>query len=134
MNMQIAVLDASVGVKWFKEEVGTGQAEDLLEQHRSGELALSVTEHFLAEVIHVVHRQLSPAGALRAWSILEETELHVERLTGDVVREAIGQSVALGCDFYDALAPALAALLDAPLYSADRRAHQRYPEVRFLGE
>ena len=57
----------------------------------------------------------------------------VVEVGGELVHEALVVSERLGCNFYDALAPALASRLDAGLCSADRRAHGEWPEVMLLG-
>jgi hypothetical protein len=49
-----------------------------------------------------------------------------------VIAEAARQCDALGCSFYDALAPACAVLLDATLASADARAHGAFPGVHLI--
>ena len=46
--------------------------------------------------------------------------------------EAARQSGTLGCPFADALSPALAALLGAPLVSANPHAHAAFPGVRLI--
>ena len=61
-----------------------------------------------------------------------EAGVDVVPLTDEVVREAAAQCGALGCSFYDALAPACAVLLGATLVSADARAHSAFPGVRLI--
>ena len=45
----------------------------------------------------------------------------------------LDQAAALGCDIYDACAPAIATLVGADLYSADRQAHAAFPGVTLIG-
>jgi len=70
--------------------------------------------------------------ALRGSSRPKAADLTVIGLDDEVAAAAFEQCRILGCSFYDALAPALAVLLGATLYSADKRAHDRYPGVVVL--
>lgn len=126
------VLDSSVGVKWFKPEVGQVAALDLVQLAVEGRMALWAPIHFAHEVLSVVRRHYSAADVLPAWGRLAEAGLSFVPLTDEVVVEAARQCEALGCSFYDALAPACASLLGATLASADRRAHGAYPGVLII--
>ena len=54
-------------------------------------------------------------------------------LGDELVSAAVASAASLGCALYDAFAAGLADLLDAPLYSADARAHGQHPRVRLVG-
>lgn len=129
---RIVVLDASVGVKWFKSEPGNIPARDLLAGHNQGHFRIVVPALFMAEVVAVATRH-DPQLGREVWSLLRDADLTVLSLDDAVAEAAFAQCRVLGCDFYDALAPALATILDATLYSADRKAHARYPGVVLLG-
>ena len=128
------VFDASAGVKWFKRETESEEAWSLLDRHASDELDIHMPGHCIGEVLAVVSRRTEPMDAVSAWVSLSMAGVVVRNLDDYIMRESARQMTLLDCDFYDALAPALATLLDAPLYSADRRAHEQYPKVHFLGE
>ena len=123
------VLDASIGVKWFKPEAGRRLAFDLLERAVRGEAALLVPTHFVHELLSVVRRHYSADDIVPAWRLIDGAGISIIPLTDEVVSEAASQCEVLGCSFYDALAPACALLLDATLASADRRAHGAFPGV-----
>jgi predicted nucleic acid-binding protein len=127
------VLDASVGGKWIRAESGSPEARDLLLAHGRGELDITVSSHFCYEYLSVARREGGSAGATEAWRYFRDAEITVVELDDALVAAAVEASATLGCSFYDAVAPALARLLDAPLYSADRRAHGRVPGVVLLG-
>lgn len=127
------VLDASVGVKWFKPESGSEEALALLSAAIDRGIRLVAPDHFAAEVLAVVRRHYSPADVLAAWDHLDAAGVAIVRTSRELVAEASSQCEALDCSFYDALAPALASLLDAELVSADARAHGAYPGVRLIG-
>ena len=128
------VLDASVGVKWFRTERGSGAAREFLLGATQGSLRVAVPTHFVHEVLSVVERRDHlPARVVEAWDIIVESGVDVVPLTDEVVREAAAQCERLGCSFYDALAPAVASLLGATLVSADFEAHALYPGVELIG-
>jgi len=121
------VLDASVGVKWFKREAGSETARILYERSAAGEVRLAVPVHFVHEVLAIVQRELGASAIVEGWGHLQASGIRVLPLTDEVVAEAANQCGVLGCSFYDSLAPACAALLGATLASADSRAHAAFP-------
>lgn len=127
------VLDSSVGVKWFKPEAGSTEAYGLLAEAIEEAVVLVAPVHFAHEVLSVVRRHYAPRDVMPAWERLEGAGLVFAPLTREQVAEAAAQCASLDCSFYDALAPALASLLDAELVSADERAHGAYPGVRIVG-
>jgi len=128
----VVVLDASVGTKWFKAEVGQASALDLLEHGRQGIITLAAPAHFVHEVLSVVRRHYTPADVLPAWHLIEQAGVSIIPLDAAVVAEAATQCAELGCSFYDALAPACAVLVGATLASADARAHSAFPGVLLI--
>ena len=127
------VLDSSVGVKWIKPETGREQALDLLIAHREGRVRIVVPAHFVHELVGVAVRHGGPALGERTWASVGNAGLTVVGLDDAVAAAAFEQCRLLGCSFYDALAPALAERLGAPLYSADARAHERFPGAAIIG-
>jgi predicted nucleic acid-binding protein len=130
----VFVLDASVGVKWFKPEPDQAVALELLDRAARGEIALAVPTHFVHEVLSVVRRHYAPHDIMSAWERLKASGVAILPLSDEVVAEAASQCDALDCSFYDALAPACASLLGATLASADERAHGAYPGVHLIAE
>jgi len=129
----LVVLDASVGVKWFRDEEGSSEANLLLVAQSKGSIDLHVSEHFVVETLSVINRSFGPLAIIPAGDALTMAEIEVHPLTPELVGETARQCALLGCTFYDALAPALAILLSAELWSADRRAHSAVPDVRLIG-
>jgi predicted nucleic acid-binding protein len=126
MSGETYVLDASVGVKWFRDEPGCRRAAELLHDVTSGAIRVVVPTHFAHEVLSVVGREGAGSDVVRAWDIIVESRVQMVTLTDEVVREAAIQCDSLRCSFYDALAPAVASLLSGTLVSA-------YPGVELLG-
>jgi len=128
----VVVLDASVGVKWFRVESGRDEALALIRAQAGGELILAVDTLFLYEVVSAASRGGGPEAMARVWSDLESLNLATVPPSADLVAAAATQRRLLGCSPYDAFAPGLASLLGAILVSADERAHGRYPHVRLI--
>jgi predicted nucleic acid-binding protein len=126
------VLDASVGVKWFKDEAGLEFARDLAAQATAGTISLAAPTHFAHEVLSVVRREFTVQSIPEAWQRIQQTGITILPLTDEIVAEAARQCDLLGCSFYDSLAPACAALLGATLASADARAHGAFPGVHLV--
>jgi predicted nucleic acid-binding protein len=133
VSAETVVLDASVGALWFCGAPSSAEALALLGDLAAGRVDIVVPSHFVDEVLETVKRDLGPGGVVPAWDSLVELDLGVVPLSDDVVGEAARQSGALGCPFADALSPAVAALLGAPLVSANARVHGSFPGVRLLG-
>lgn len=133
MSSRFAVADASVGVKWFIPEVGREEAVALLRDVASGELRLVVPDLFVYEVVRTVRRKAGDASAREAVAFFASVGLIAVPPAERVLEAALDEAANLDCDFYDACAPAIARLLGAPLYSADRRAHARYPGITLIG-
>ena len=117
------VIDASVGVKRFRDEPGSAEALELLRSHGSGEVELAVPSLFVYEVVAVATRALSAADARSFWDRFLTWRIGVAEVSDALVCEALEVRERLGCSFHAALAPALAVQLDAQLCSADARAH-----------
>jgi predicted nucleic acid-binding protein len=133
MNARLVVIDASVGVKWFRDEAGTEEARDLLRHHASGGVRLVVPMLFLYEVVDVARRHFGVEGARRVWRSLAADELVVSSPDSGLMDRSIDVAETLGCTLYDAAAPALAEHLGCELVSADRRAHGAFPGVVLIG-
>lgn len=133
MSAAPLVLDASVGVKWVREEPGSDEALSLLAQHGRGEVRLVVPAIFVYEVLDVVRRTHGLESAVGLWDRLGHDDLVVVGPGGEMMRETLTMAQHLGCSVHDAAAPALAVHLGVTLVSADRRAHSRHVDVRLLG-
>lgn len=129
----VCVLDASVGVKWFRNEAGSQEARRLLAAHAAGEIVIAVDSLFYYEVLRVASREHAAADAMRVWDDLKRMDLVTVPLDDELVRAAVSERARCGCALYDAFSAGLADLLQAPLYSADARAHGTHPRVRIVG-
>jgi predicted nucleic acid-binding protein len=132
VSASVRVLDASVGVKWFRNEPGSREARALLADHIEGREVIAVDTLFFYEVLSVASRGHVPEDALRVWSDLKRLELVTVPLGDELLDAAVRFRAAHGCALYDGFSAGLADLLDAPLYSADLRAHGNHPRVRLV--
>ncbi len=133
MSTALRVLDASVGVKWFRNEPGSPEARQLLADHIAGRAVIAVDSLFFYEVLSVASRGHVPEDALRVWNDLKLLELVTVPLGDELLEAAVRFRAVHGCSLYDAFSAGLADVLDVPLYSADQRAHGKHPRVRLLG-
>lgn len=127
------VIDASVGVKWFRDESGSKRARELITEHIAGRLVLTVDTLFWYEVLQAASRDGRFDDVMRVWRDLERVDLVVVPLGEEVVEAAVAVRERYGCSLYDAFAPALADLLDTEFFSADRRAHGAHPRAQMIG-
>lgn len=127
------VLDASVGVKWFRDEPGSAEARQLLRDHADGSLRLVVPVLFFYEVLDVVRRCFGAERTLQVWQALLADDLVVANPGAQGFEGAIEVASRHGCTLCDAAAPALAEVLECTLVSADRYAHGKVPGVQLIG-
>jgi predicted nucleic acid-binding protein len=129
----IAVLDASVIVKWFfpdpAREPDSDRALAVLEGIRAKALEPMQPPHWLAEVAAVISR-LDRKRALQAIDLLDAMEFPV---IGEAVvyRRASTLAADLNQHLFDTLYHAVALEQGATLISADRR---YYHKARHLGQ
>lgn len=131
--MRPVVLDASVGVKWLKEEYGSVEARELLQLHGSGDIVLVVPDVFVFEVLDVARRRYGTPVASQLWARLNAQQLSVVPFGGSSFDEVVIVAERLGCSTYDAAAVVVAEAIGAELVSADARAHSAVQGVRIIG-
>lgn len=133
MDAETLVLDASVGVKWFKDEPGSAEAIELIDRLGAGDVVLVVPAVFPHEVLDVARRRYGASHARRVWTRFDAAGLAVAGVDASLIDATLAVSERFGCTVYDAAAPALAARLGCAFVSADRRAHGRMKRVRLIG-
>ena len=131
--MKAVVLDASVGVKWLKNEDGSADALERLRRHCAGEIALVVPDVFVFEVLDVARRRFGMQVAAQLWSRLKAEQIAVVPFAASSFDEVIVAAESQGCSTYDAAAVVVAHAMDAQLVSADEHAHASVPGVRLIG-
>ena len=141
--MRACVLDASVAVKWFlppETEPLWPEALRVLDDYRCRRLDLIAPDLFWPELANVFRkavrqRRLSPEGARRALTTLDETAI-APFPSRSLWKEAFDIATTFDRSVYDAVYVALAAARSIPLLTADERLANalaaRFP-IRWLG-
>lgn len=120
----LAVVDASVAVKWFvsANEAGVGAADELLAQHSEGRLRLTAPSLLAHEVLNVLRRPGRGISMLpdAMVALFETGILFIPPDQGLMVSAA---ELVAECQLstFDAAYAALAETLDCELFTADRR-------------
>ncbi len=123
MERKSIIVDASVVVKWFVIEKYSEEARRLKEAYASGLVDLAAPSLLPYEVINA----LKYSGAFGEEElkgiaeILEDYQITLYELVGNVVYKAIELAMRRGITIYDAAYVALAYTLDTTLYTADER-------------
>ena len=119
--MALAVIDASVAVKWFLEESDTEDALRLQSDFFEGLLSLRVPSIFPYEVMNALHfsRRYSRRELLESARDVDRCGFQMVPLFGDYLERTVNLALTSGTTVYDASYLALAALEDCLLYTAD---------------
>jgi predicted nucleic acid-binding protein len=135
----IAVLDASVVVKWlFPDPAREPHAEhalSVLEAIRTGRIEPLQPPHWLAEVMAVTAR-LNATIADSAVDLLDAMEFRVMHEPG-IYKRAVDLAARLNQHLFDTLYHAVAIETGATLITADRKYYnkaQRVGQIMFLAE
>lgn len=120
--MDLAVIDASVAVKWFLEEADTEAALVIQSDFLEGRLKLRVPSIFPYEVLNALafSRRFRDRELIEAARDVDRSDLITVPLFGDYFEETVTTSVRGRITIYDAGYLALARALDCPLFTADR--------------
>ena len=126
------VVDASVVVKWFLNEVDSAKALELLDAHIAGNMLLIIPDLAFIEVMNVLrYKGKSIEELAKANRALWDLQLHVEKTSSFLLEKAAQVALKYDFSFYDALYVALAGLFGVPLITADKDL-QKAPNVVLL--
>ena len=129
--MSIYVVDASVAAKWFFEEEHTDTAAAMLDadnQLHAPDLFLLEMDNLFCKRIRRREISLPEGDAARA--LLRELPVSLYPFSS-LLEPAWAVANETGCSLYDCLYVALAALLQAPMVTADRRLYEALADDRF---
>jgi predicted nucleic acid-binding protein len=136
----VAVVDASVAVKWVLLEPDRERSLRLLDDYQSGALRLIAPEFLLAEIASVLakrcrRRELTPVQARESFGLFR-VYMPVLVALGGEIDSALELSILHSVPIYDCLYLALALERGCELVTADRKFHaavgRSYPGVRLL--
>ncbi len=123
---ELVVVDASVGVKLFIEEEGSDRAEQIFARLEDASASpIAVPDLFFIECANVfrsrVKRRLMTAQAAREAAAALAALPVVPTPTANFVPDALDIALEIDVSVYDACYAALAATLEVPLITADRK-------------
>jgi len=118
------VVDASVAVKWFVTERGTESALKLMDGYLAGRFELLAPTLIYYEVANALrlhpYYRLTLDELFKAIKLLRDLQITVEP-TSEMWSRCFGISLTTGLSVYDGIYAAMAAALDSPLVTADRK-------------
>jgi len=122
-----AVVDASVVVKWFVEEEGSGKALEVRDRYVSGELKLIAPELLPFEVLNVLYyKRLFTIEELKSVAeALDAFFFELHPLRGEYAKLTLEVAQENNITIYDAAYVSLAILKNARLYTADAKLKER---------
>ena len=119
----IAVLDASVVLKWFRQEADDATAKLIQHAITDGTLMARVPDLIRYEVANVLvwKGQTGSDDAIEAIEVLERLPWHVTHPSRQLLTAAITIAARYRASMYDAIYVALALDADAPFITADEK-------------
>lgn len=119
--MGLAVIDASVAVKWFLEEAETGEALALQSDFFEGRLSLRVPSIFPYEIMNALasSQRFRRAELLEASRDIDRSGFEAVPLFGEYFERSVETALLAGISIYDASYLALAEVAGCPLFTAD---------------
>jgi predicted nucleic acid-binding protein len=119
--MVLAVIDASVGVKWFLEEAESDAALALQSDFIEGRLTLRVPSIFPYEVLNALSysRRFRDRELIESARALDRTDIVTVPLAGEYFEQTVATSSRRRITIYDASYLALAKALGCPFFTAD---------------
>lgn len=128
------IVDASVAVKWFSEEVGRQKALDLLKNAQSGKLSLYAPDLLLYEVGNALWKgkRMPDHEVNEALFFLLELGIEFVRLDPSVIEHATKAMASYDLTFYDAVYAAIAIALSGTLVSANPKDHAKIKDLKMI--
>jgi predicted nucleic acid-binding protein len=122
MARQKKIVDASVIVKWFSEEIGTPNAIKIKEDHVKGKILILIPELALLECLNaLIYKGKNKKALDNAAKDLFDLQLHVEKLSPFLLQKAIELSLSKNLSLYDSVYAALAQIHGCALATADKK-------------
>jgi len=121
MAQKTKVIDASIIVKWFSEEIGSKEALNLKDDHINRKTLLIVPELAFFEVINAprykkqIEDKLSKVNK-DLWGL----QLYIEKINPFLLEKSIELALKYNLSIYDAIYLALSNLYNSPLITADK--------------
>lgn len=128
------VIDASVAVKWFSQEIGSVVARDILKSAEMGKTRLFAPDILLYEVGNALWKGKKIEGAKikKTLLFLRNSVLEFFPLDEAQIEWGVTFMEKYNLTFYDAAYAALSYEWNAPLISANPKDHEKIQEVRTI--
>lgn len=121
MEKQKKVLDASVIVKEFSEEIDADRTVELIRAHINNEMRVIVPDFLFIEVLNAFRLKLKDETAIKKInSDLEGFQFEVQRTTKSILDKSIDIALKYNITIYDALYVSIAQFHGCPLITADK--------------
>jgi len=117
------VIDASVVVKWFAEELGTQSALKLRGEHVDGVRTLMAPDLLLYEVANALRYKPGFGVEKVVRAIVDLMDIQVDLIvpSRELVERSSDLAYAYGVSVYDSCYLALSELMGVSLYTSDKR-------------
>lgn len=129
LDFDIAVLDTSVFIKWFKEanEPYIHQAVLLKQAYLHGDLSIVAPDLVVYEIgnILALKSDLMENEAVQKLQDFLDTGIEIVTLSQEAIKKAMSFCFRESITFYDASFAALANQLECPFITADRKLHSK---------
>ncbi len=120
MEKSKKILDASVMVKGFSEEINSEKAHRLIKKHLEGEILIIVPELIFLEITNALKYKKKDEESIKKVSKdLFNFQFKVEKITEPLLSKAIQISIKNNLTIYDSLYIAISQFYGAPLITAD---------------
>ena len=121
MERQKKVVDASIVLKWFINEIGSEDAVVFLQEHVAGNSLLIAPDLLFLEVLNVLRfKKKNEKELLNVLKELQELQLHIQKITPEILEKTIHFALQYNLTIYDALYVATATIHGAPLITDDK--------------
>ncbi len=121
MERQAKILDASVIVKWFAEEISTDKALKLKEEYLSEKIDIIIPEFAFLEVLNSLrYKKNNERGLLKISKDLFNIDFKVEKINEIILNKAVSISMQYNITIYDSVYIALSQIYGCPLITADK--------------
>ena len=134
MEKQTKVVDASVVIKWFLEEINSGKAFEIWQKHSSKEIFLIVPELIFSEVLNSLrYKKLNEEELKKVNISLWDCKFNIEMTSKILFEKAIDIALKYNFTIYDSIYIALAQIHETELITADEEL-AKAPNVKLLND
>lgn len=128
------IVDASIAVKWFSEEIDTLKAEEYFTailEHNIKAFAPSLIFYEVGNALFKGKNQ-DRVRIEKSLKVLMGLPIEIMAFDASFADLAVGFMLQYNLSFYDAIYAGLAALLDLPLLTANLKHHGKVKEIKIF--